>query len=223
MIADVNHEGTAHTSLLPMQPTAARQSPFESDRKKRICGLSKRVFWLLVIVAIMGVAAVAVGGGVAGSKSRNINSTSGTNTLLSTSSSMISASTASASIIQTSQPTPITTLSLYTVSASPSGSVVRDCPASNWTISSEHGTNHSTPIQLFRKTCGVASLNAYQAFSNNAAINVRVGSVDQCVQNCADYNNQNTADIRAGNTSIRSGLCIRIRLWTRPLVNVLGI
>lgn len=174
------------------QPQAART----------ICGLRKRTFWILMIVAIVVIAA-AVGGGVGGAlasrSSSNSNSNSNDNNAQTP-----EYSAQPSSMSQTSTPTQaLTTSTIIGPTSSPLSTILRDCPSSNNTI---YAVTWGSTSQNFRKLCSNAYLNV------NGISNVVGGvtdSLDACIDRCAIYNRNNATEIQAGRDRICNAVCWR--------------
>jgi hypothetical protein len=197
----------------------------EIDRPKTICGLRKRAFWIVFIIAVIVIAAAVAGGvgGVLATRSGRSETTS-PETAISTSTpasiaasrSSSSSSTAPPSSLSapppssSSTPTSTSPPSLSTTTLiGPSSTILRDCPSSNNTLYSV--TTGSTP-QHFRKLCG----NTYPSVQGvRDAVSTVVASLDECINLCAAYNVRNRTRIQAGEDSVCNSVCWR-NTFERP-------
>lgn len=193
----------------------AEEVQTNSKRIDRICGLSKRLFWILIAVAIVVVIGAAVGGGVSASMSNksDVKSLPAVSSSTSTSTTMVSTAPANSATSASSRPesstqsaTPTTqsstsrTISTTTI-IGPSGTLLSDCPSSNDTV---YTPKSST--QMFRKLCDVSLLNVN---NDAAAVTVQVSTLDDCISACAGFNLQYASDIAAGKTSVCNAACWR--------------
>ena len=199
----------------PGGPTDTNKIAYESTTpaykqpaSQTICGLRKRTFWILVGVAIVVVAA-AVGGGVGGAlatrkSSEPSNDSSSSSTQAPASSAQLSSmALPSTSTTPTLSTQAISTTTITGPTNSPQPTLLRDCPSSNNTLYSV--TYGSTSYQ-FRKLCNDAYLNV-----NGVAASVQgvVKSLDECINKCATYNQNNRTEIQAGRDPICNSVCWR--------------
>ncbi|KAH8712257.1 hypothetical protein GQ44DRAFT_713616 [Phaeosphaeriaceae sp. PMI808] len=174
-------------------------------QSRTICGLRKRIFWVLVIVTILVVAA-AVGGGVGGAlaskkTSNNSNSAIAAQSSPPRSDSASTASTASTTPTRTSaeQSTAITTSTVV----GPSSTILRDCPSSNYTL---YDASVGDSKMWFRKACEVSFINA-NGYDN--VVNQQVRSLNDCIGLCAAHNMGKRTQIEQGTARICSSVCWR--------------
>jgi hypothetical protein len=187
----------------------------EQDRPRTICGLRKRTFYIIVIAALVVIVA-AIGGGVGGalaSKSSNAGGTaaqasSGSSTTpvsasISTSASTSTpASTLSTNPTRTATPTPTEIISTTTI-VGPSATLLRDCPSSNNTL---YTVTSNGKTQRFRKTCDATYANA---FGGDAMVVRPFASLNQCITECAAFNQRNATEIQQGTSRRCNAVCWR--------------
>ncbi|OAL51747.1 hypothetical protein IQ07DRAFT_390262 [Pyrenochaeta sp. DS3sAY3a] len=174
------------------------QAVHEQDQPRTICGIRKRTFWIVLIVAIIVIAA-AVGGGVGGALANR--SSNNTSQASSQSTQPPSQSPATESTSTTPSPTSSeTTPSLSTSTiVGPTSTIYRDCPSSN---SSLYTATFGSSKMQFRKACEISFSNAP---NQKDSLATPVASLDECINLCAAYNIQNRTQIEDG--SGRSGIC----------------
>lgn len=179
-------------------------------KKKRMCGMPIKIFWIVVAIAVVVVVAAGVGGGVGGSLSskhiKEIAAAQSSGVPTSTSASITSspaATTSAPSTTSTSTGTPTTTEVVVSTSTtqSPDYTLLVDCPSSNWTVYTPPGTS-----QMFRKICQNALLNDNGI---DAVVNQPTTNLDSCIQLCAAYNVQNASQIDSGASDICNAVCWR--------------
>jgi len=172
----------------------------DKSAPQTICGLRKKTFWIVVVAAIVVVGSAA-GGGVGGSiATRKSGETS------STSSTQIPATS-----MQLSSKTPPPTSSTQIVStttilgptSSPQPTLLRDCPSSNNTLRT---VTYGSASYHFRKLCNASYLNIGGVAAPVQGI---VKSLDECIDICAQYNQNNRTDIQAGRDPLCNAVCWR--------------
>lgn len=165
---------------------------------KTICGLRKKIFWILLVAAIVIVAG-AVGGGVGGALASRSSSNKSTGAAVSTSSSIVASSSTTPTPTSSQTSTTITTTSVI----GPSSTILRDCPSSNNSI---YSVTTGATVMQFRKACELSYQNA-----NGFAFSVArvVQSLDDCINICAAYNINNQTQIQAGTDRICNAVCWR--------------
>lgn len=161
------------------------------ERHKRICGLTERSFWTVFVLVAIIVVAAAVGGGIGGSSNKHKS-----NAVESSSSSAASTSSSAT----TATPSSSVTISTTTI-VGPSQTLLSDCPSSNNTIYSAPSTS-----QLFRKLCGDSFLRVN---GTDNCVNQQTSSLDACIELCAAYNVQYSADIASSTRSVCNSVCWR--------------
>jgi hypothetical protein len=177
----------AHNSMTPGhgQPT------FQT-----ICGLRKRTFWIVVIIAVLVVVS-AVGGGVGGAlatrKSGEPNRPQIPVTDMQSSTAPSSASSTQA----------VSTTTIIGPTYSPQPTLLRDCPSSNDTV---HSITYGDKSYQFRKLCNGAYQNTGDIESHVQGV---VDSLDKCIDLCAKYNQDNRTAIEAGRNPICNSVCWR--------------
>lgn len=161
-----------------------------SDSSKRhICGLRRKTFWIVLAIATVVVIGAAVGGGVGGALS-NRSSTSA-----SASAPASSHTTAPTTTVASSVSVTTTTL------VGPTQTLLRDCPSSN---NSLYEVSFGADQFKFRKMC-----SAKLAGSGDNVVNIKTGSLDDCVNRCASYNNENRTEISSGSSGVCNAVCWR--------------
>jgi hypothetical protein len=177
----------------------------EQDRPRTICGLRKRTFYIIVIAALVVIVA-AIGGGVGGalaSKSSNAGGTTPVSASISTSASTSTpASTLSTNPTRTATPTPTEIISTTTI-VGPSATLLRDCPSSNNTL---YTVTSNGKTQRFRKTCDATYANA---FGGDAMVVRPFASLNQCITECAAFNQRNATEIQQGTSRRCNAVCWR--------------
>jgi hypothetical protein len=162
-----------------------------------ICGLQKRTFWIVIVVVVITVAS-AVGGAVGGAlATRRSGETSETSSTRVPMTSMQPSSTAPLST-QT-----VSTTTIVGPAYSPQPTLLRDCPSSNDTL---HSVTYGNTSYQFRKLCN----GGYQNFGNlDSHVQGVVGSLDECIDMCAKYNQNNRTEIQTGRDPICNSVCWR--------------
>ncbi|KAH9203080.1 hypothetical protein DL95DRAFT_529797 [Leptodontidium sp. 2 PMI_412] len=181
--------------------------------KKRICGLSKKTFLIVLVVVLFVVLAGAVGGGVGGAlaakngnKAADSTASQSSDTPLpvtsssyvsvqSTLSSTSSGSTSSASPTSTSSTSTTSTTSLTSSASTPTTTAaaltVLGCPSANGTTYTPSGSTSS-----FLKYC---QQDLQSSGSATVDIQSRIqDTFDDCINSCAEYTDSWIAGGRAG-------------------------
>jgi hypothetical protein len=203
----------SHSEKIAQEPLV-----HEVARPATVCGLRKRTFWIVCIIAMI-VAAAAIAGGVGGvlaarSPARSDSAASQTPTSSRASAPVAESSTAGAAAAAHPQssalsPSPIATPTSTTPSVTrtpivgPTSTILRDCPSANNTVYSIL-TGSST--MRFRKLCSNTFLGV-RGVPN--AVNTVVASLDDCIDLCAAYNLTNRTRIAAGTDSVCNAVCWR--------------
>ncbi|KAL2075251.1 hypothetical protein VTL71DRAFT_194 [Oculimacula yallundae] len=185
--------------------------PVTTNQQKRICGLSKKTFLIVLAVILLVILAGAVGGGVGGAlASKNSNksadllasqtsgagaiSSSSAATVQSTLSSTTTSSTSTTSAPSTSSTSPSSTstitktatttaFSASTPTSTAAALVVLGCPAANGTLYTPPGTSSS-----FLKYC----MRDLQSPSN-AVVDISnrlTNNFNECIAACVEYTDQ---------------------------------
>lgn len=183
--------GASDTNKIAYESTTPA---YEPPASRTICGLRKRTFRILVGVALVVVAA-AVGGGVGGALATRKSSEPST--------SSNDSSSTQTSATPTSSTQAISTTTITGPTNSPQPTLLRDCPSSNNTLYSV--TYGSTSYQ-FRKLCNDAYLNVNGV---SAPVQGVVKSLDECINKCAIYNQNNRTEIEAGRDPVCNSVCWR--------------
>ncbi|KAK2592839.1 hypothetical protein QQS21_009442 [Conoideocrella luteorostrata] len=181
--------------------TDSRRAQNAAPQRKRTCGLSPRVFWLVICVGLLLIAGLVAGvvGGVVGSKQHSKSED--------TSSSSSSSSSLSRSSSSTANPTSTSasSVSITTVTeAAPTQTLYRDCPSSNYTVYLALGDSRNQ----FRKICSAS----FHHWSSAELVNKKTSSLNDCIDLCATYNKNNATEIAAGRGSICNSVCWRHKL-----------
>ncbi|PVI02438.1 hypothetical protein DM02DRAFT_612987 [Periconia macrospinosa] len=169
-------------------------------------GLAKRTIWIGIAVLLVAVA-VGLGAGLGvGLRKKPATQTPTVNSQTTQAATSSSASTL-ASTLTSSQPPTLTTSTIPL----PSVTLLRDCPSSNNTLHAIDSPSNSpskdtTPL-LFRKTCssGLRHILNGQDVLNRGPI----ASLDDCIQQCVDYNFANRTAIAAGQNQTCNAVCWR--------------
>lgn len=167
---------------------------------KRILGLRRRWFWLIIgIVSIVIIAGAAAGGAIAATSTRDKSSPSPS----ATSSAVPNTESSSRIASSTDTPTRTTTTPITTTTLiGPTQTLYRDCPSSNDTIYQAL----DSPSFKFRKTCA----GYYVGGTNpDAPVNRPAASLNDCLDMCATYNINNKADIHSGKSKPCNVACWR--------------
>jgi hypothetical protein len=205
---EVNHDRDETAPEVVRVHGAPNSIPVESKpqydprpvtQKRRVCGLSRKKFWIVFgITALAILIAAAVAGGLAATqaaKPENDRKNEGpeSDSRVSTSPPLASASSSSTLVV-----TPTTSTII-----GPQQTLYRDCPSSNNTIYNAIG---SVDFQ-FRKICG----RSYkQPFAN--VINEKAASLDECINLCAVFNLNNKSDIADGKSTPCTSVCWRHKI-----------
>ncbi|KAH7398657.1 hypothetical protein DE146DRAFT_782299 [Phaeosphaeria sp. MPI-PUGE-AT-0046c] len=171
--------------------------------KGSVCGLHKRTF-LIAAIAAMIVIAVSVGGGVGGALATRKSGKPGDNNGSSfaqvpvTSTQRFPTESTSTSSTQI-----ISTTTIVGPSNRPLPTLLRDCPSSNNTV---HSVLYGSTDYQFRKLCN----GGYQNSANlDSPVQGSVVSLDDCINLCAGYNQNNRTFIRAGRDPVCNAVCWR--------------
>jgi hypothetical protein len=168
----------------------------DQPTSQTVCGLRKKTFWIVVIIAVLVVVS-AVGGGVSGAlatrKSGEPNRSQIPVTDMQSSTAPSSASSTQA----------VSTTTIFGPSYSPLSTLLRDCPSSNDTV---HSITYGDKSYQFRKLCN----GAYQNTDNTEYyVQAVVDSLDKCIDSCANYNQENRTEIQASRNRIYNSVCWR--------------
>lgn len=177
---------------------------YEHDRTKTICGLRRRWFWIVALLAITVVAG-AVGGGVGGalaSKSSNSDNNTSNEGIGAAQSSTSLQSAASSTTPTPTSAEPSTSISRTSI-VGPSSTIVRDCPSSNNTL---YDVTLGDSKMTFRKACAISYLNANGI---DSVVARPMKSLDDCINACATYNINNRTQIASGSNRICNAVCWR--------------
>jgi hypothetical protein len=190
---------------------AEGQSDLQRGKRKRICGLAARTFWIVAAIVAFIIIAAAVGGGVGGSlagkNSDNKSAAASTSSQLTITASVANTvstsapSSSSAGPITSSVPSTTTTVSLSTsTTIGPTETLLIDCPSSNNTFYQPP----NFPTQLYTKTCSLSYLsNGINVVLQNTS------SLNGCIDACANYNVQNATNIADGASNVCNAVCWR--------------
>jgi hypothetical protein len=159
--------------------------------EKRICGLTPRRFWLVILALLIVIVIAAVGGGVGAHFAMNNKNTAseGQNTSSSSSSSFSSSTiisnpestqTPTASTPTSSQPS-VTTTKV----PGPKSTLYRDCPSSNMTQYTTQSNATNSNI-TFLKLCNLAIINSRGGKTFNI-VNEPTTSLNDCIDLCARH------------------------------------
>jgi hypothetical protein len=182
----------------------------ELEQGRTICGLQKRTFCIVAIVAMIAV--VAVGGAVGGalatkSSSKNADAKDATAARPSPQSEAPISITPTPTSAESS--TTITTTSIV----GPSSTIFRDCPSSNGSL---YDVTLGDTKMSFRKACEISYVNSNGI---DSAYGKPVKSLNECIDLCAAFNINNRTQIAAGTSRICNAVCWRntfdkINDWT---------
>lgn len=172
-----------------------------AGRKKRICGLAARTFWILSAVVLAIIVAAAVGGGVGGSVAARNKAASPS--YQEPAASISTTGTTTASTSGTATATTTTSASVTTTEVvGPTSTLYRDCPSSNETLYSvDFG---STGSYVYRKFCSMSIVN-----NGVDLVNTGTTSLDSCINLCAAYNMENATEIASGASQPCNSVCWR--------------
>ncbi len=181
---------------IPPEPKQGEARLVTPPTPRRICGLSRKRFWVVLgSLAIVLVVAGAVGGAVGGTQAAK----SKDDKQNAAQQGSPRASTGPPATSESS--TPVSSPTTSTI-IGPEQTLYRDCPSSNNTIYNAVG---SVNFQ-FRKICG----RGYkQPFAN--VINEKAASLDDCINLCATFNLNKKSDIADGKTTPCTSVCWRNR------------
>jgi hypothetical protein len=161
---------------------------------KRICGITPRIFYILVAVVTLIIVGAAVGGGVGGSQASKKSTSRSSTVLAGQSATSNNATQGPITAAPTATTYPITTTS----TVGPSTTLILDCPSSNNTLYNAEGA-------LFRKLCSNNFLNA----NSQDVVNEPANSLNDCINFCAAYNLNNETAIAAGTDTVCNAVCWR--------------
>ncbi|KAJ4328959.1 hypothetical protein N0V84_000530 [Fusarium piperis] len=173
--------GKDPTDKIPVEP------PQQATPPKRICGLPPKRFWI-VVVAVVLITGAVIGGAVGGTQA----SKSKSNDDAPSSAATTEADQATTDSTTTSPTSTTVSLSTSTL-IGPTQTLYRDCPSSNDTIYEAIGSSH----YKFRKRCNVGF-----AGSPNNVVNMPATSLDDCIDKCATYNENNKTEIASRESNV---------------------
>jgi hypothetical protein len=197
----------------------------EVPRERTICGLQRRTFWIVAIVAIIVVAAAA-GGGIGGALATKSSSKSNDANDAGAGAGAARQSPPPETSISTSiAPTPTSAQSSTTITTTsivgPTSTIYRDCPSSNGSL---YDVTLGDTKMSFRKACEISYLNS-NGIDN--AYGKPVKSLNECIDLCAAFNINNKTQIAAGTSRICNAVCWRntfaLDSQVRTQVALLGI
>ncbi|ETS75322.1 hypothetical protein PFICI_12266 [Pestalotiopsis fici W106-1] len=180
------YDQTSATAIAAPTSAAAAATP---TKKRQICGwgVSPKIFWALIYGAVILVLA-GVGGGI-GAAMSNHNSSE-----RAAADSAGTATTGSAATSTRKATTPAQTAVTYG-----SRTLWRDCPAANMTVYTPSDTD-----QQFRKLCS----NLFIGITGQA-VNDPYESLNDCIDACAAFNQDNESAIKSGKKNPCSSVCWR--------------
>lgn len=164
--------------------------------KSRVCGLSRRIFWICIVVAAAIVVAVALGVGLGLGLSKERSSANVSPQQMPTLSTSSTASS-NANLVFTAQ--------VGTVNGT-SATLYRDCPSTN---NSLYSVQYSSTTYEFRKLCNIRSPIHVQG---NNWVSQPTSSLNDCINLCAAWNQNNVTNSDAGN--VCSTVC-----WRHGFIN----
>jgi hypothetical protein len=171
----------------------------EQYQPRTICGLRRRIFWIVVIVVVIVVGAV-VGGGVGGAlASKSASHNSNANDAGATQPPPPQSSSIGATPTSVEPTITVTTTSIV----GPSSTILRDCPSSNGTL---YDVTLGDTKMSFRKACDISFVNV-NGIDN--AYGKPVKSLNECIDLCAAFNINNKTQIAAGTSRICNAVCWR--------------
>ncbi|OQO05981.1 hypothetical protein B0A48_10077 [Cryoendolithus antarcticus] len=190
-------------------PTSGRTP----NRAPRTCGMPRWVFWTAMVVTALIIIGVAVGGGVGATLHTGANAEASaalTPTARFSATSVISGaptiSTATAETATSAAMVATTTSFMASITTTqvplPQKTLLRDCPSSNNTLHS-YGSLESP--QLFRKFCNQVNY----AIAGTDNVNGPTVSLNDCIDLCASYNDQNRTEIAGSSSPVCSAVCWR--------------
>jgi hypothetical protein len=222
--APENHYAN-NTHKVAFSPTKSREYGYGpnsnamvhgQDQSRMICGLRKRTFWIIAIVALIILVAV-IGGGVGGALALKKSDTkaeatqgtvsAGGTTTTAASISISNAASASASnsaslSTPTPSPTSIQSFSTTTIVGA-TATILRDCPSSN---NSLYTVNSSGMTQQFRKVCNAIFVNAV---GSDAMVMLPFATLNDCIAQCARFNFNHRSEIKLGTSPRCNSVCWR--------------
>lgn len=173
---------------------AAYQDINSSNR--RICGLRRKSFWIVLGVAAVVVVGAAVGGGVGGALS---NRSSASASASASESSGVSSSSQSTTTPTATVPSSVSLTT--TTLVGPTQTLLRDCPSSN---NSLYEVAFGSDQFQFRKMCSVKL-----AGNGDNVVSEKTASLDDCISRCASYDNANRTEIASGSSGVCNAVCWR--------------
>lgn len=179
------------TEKKPAGDAYAYQDIASSNR--HICGLRRKTFWIVLAVVAVVVIGAAVGGGVGGALSNR-----------SSASASASASASSSSGVSSTAPTPTEPSSVSvttTTLVGPTQTLLRDCPSSDNTL---YEVSFGADQFEFRKMCSIKL-----AGNGDNVVSVKTANLDDCINRCANYNNENRTEIASGSSGVCNAVCWR--------------
>jgi hypothetical protein len=180
----------------------------EQDQPRTICGLRKRTFWIVAIVALIILVAV-IGGGVGGALASKKSDTKaetaqGSVGAGSTTTTAASASASNSVSSSTPTPSPTSTQSFSTTTiVGATATILRDCPSSN---NSLYTVNSNGMTHQFRKACDATFVNAH---GSDAMVVQSFASLNECITECAQFNFRNATEIKLGTSRRCNSVCWR--------------
>lgn len=159
---------------------------------RRICGLRRKTFWIVIAVATVVVIGAAVGGGVGGAISNKSSKPSRVS-----SSPLSTGSDTTAPTTTVPSPVSITTTTL----ANPTQTLLRDCPSSN---NSLYPVAFGSDQSIFRKMCSVKLVG-----NGDNVVSEKTDSLNNCINRCANYNDVNRTEIASGSSRVCNAVCWR--------------
>jgi hypothetical protein len=149
----------------------------------RVCGLSRKTFWILVAAAVIIITSAALGGGLGGGLSKNKIATASPQQTPTLSTSSTSTTYASASTTS-SDANLIVTAQFGTVNGTPV-TLYRDCPSTN---NSLYSVQYSSTTYEFRKLCNMQLTNNVLKVN---MVNQPASNLNDCINLCAAWNENN--------------------------------
>lgn len=193
-------EAYNRTSVLHDSNT--RQVEQQPTRQAVICGIPRKKFCLLALIAVALIIIAAVVGGVVGATQGSKAKTPPppSQTTDPSQATKASSSTSPSGSLTSATRTTLSSAAKTSTEISPTQTLYRDCPSSNDTIYDAL----SSPTFQFRKTCS----GAYK-WVKQAVVNKPAASLNDCVDLCASHNKNSAADINTGNASLCNAVCWR--------------
>ncbi|KAH8689005.1 hypothetical protein BGW36DRAFT_76062 [Talaromyces proteolyticus] len=181
------------------EPYKQRQTEKEPSIARHICGLKRTTFWILFAAALLIITAAALGGGLGGGLSHRAQNTEQQQTS-NPSTSTTSTSSTSMSSTTSSAANPSVMAAVGTIDGQPV-TLYRDCPSANDT---QYSFQIDSTTYKFRKLC---NMQAQVTQQHTAYVNQRTGSLNDCINLCATWNENNVTKSNAG--QVCSSVCWR--------------